>query len=95
MKRNIVVDAKATGENIARLMKERNITGKELSAMLKVSEQGVSKWLKGRAKPTVGHFVAMSYIFHIKVDDIVTVRETASGKTMTAMESFRLRHETE
>jgi len=95
MKKEIVVDAKATGETIVRLLKERNMTDKELADQLGVSVQGVSKWLKGRAKPTVGHFVAMSYIFHIKVDDIVTVRETASGKTMTAMESLRLRHGTE
>ena len=72
---SVVIDMKATGENIRRLLQEKNISATELQSRMNLaSVQSVYHWLIGRSLPTVDHLVEMAAVFGVTVDEILVVK---------------------
>ena len=59
-------------ERIYQLRKERNLTQEELADRLGVSRQAVSRWEMGTARPEIDNLTAMSRIFGLTLDELVT-----------------------
>lgn len=67
-----VIDKRATGINIRRIMDECGITVKELQEYLCLgSVQSVYHWLNGISMPTIDNLYAMSELFQVTVDEIL------------------------
>ncbi len=75
------------GEKILELRKIKNISQEELALQLGVSRQSVSKWESGNVMPDLDKVVAMSGIFGVTTDylltgktDFVTASDNSAGK---------------
>ena len=67
-----VIDKQRTGERIRMLMKQQNITVKEIQEYLNLScVQGIYHWLDGTSMPTVDNLYALSELFEVPIDYIV------------------------
>ena len=72
------------GEKIYQLRTERNLSQGDLSDLLEVSRQSVSKWENGAATPDLDKIVKLSEIFGITIDELVKGEELPvieNGKT--------------
>ncbi|MBQ7123268.1 MAG: helix-turn-helix transcriptional regulator [Oscillospiraceae bacterium] len=63
------------GEKIYQLRTERNLSQGDLSDLLEVSRQSVSKWENGAATPDLDKIVKLSEIFGITIDELVKGEE--------------------
>ena len=63
-------------ERIYQLRKEKNMTQQELADQLGVSHQAVSRWEMCTARPEIESLTAMSKIFGLSLDELVTGEET-------------------
>lgn len=59
------------GEKIYKLRTERNLSQGELSELLDVSRQSVSKWENGAATPDLDKIIKLSEVFGITIDELV------------------------
>lgn len=66
------MDAKSIGYTIAALRRRRNMTQLALARHLKVSDKTVSKWENGLGYPEVTQFPALSELFGVSIDYIMT-----------------------
>lgn len=57
-----------TGEKLALLRKEKNITQEELADVLGVSRQSISKWEQNRAFPETEKLIKLSEIYNCSID---------------------------
>lgn len=57
-----------TGDKIAKLRKENNLTQDQLASLLKVSRQSVSKWESNLAYPETEKIIRISQIFNCSID---------------------------
>ena len=57
-----------TGEKLALLRKKRGITQEELSEMLNVSRQSVSRWELDAAFPETDKLIKLSKLFECSID---------------------------
>lgn len=57
-----------TGEKLALLRKEKNITQEELADVLGVSRQSISKWEQDRAFPETEKLIKLSEIYNCSID---------------------------
>jgi len=69
----IIIDKKATGANIKRLMDERGITIRDMADELFISYQAMHKYTKGVTKPSVYNLVTMSKVLDVCIEDIVII----------------------
>lgn len=60
-----------TGEYIAHLRKERDMTQFALAADLRVSHQAVSKWETGNAMPDIDMLLAIANLFEVSLDNLI------------------------
>ncbi|MBR6514523.1 MAG: helix-turn-helix domain-containing protein [Clostridia bacterium] len=65
------------GENIKRLRKQRDLTQEELSEILGVSCQSVSRWEKGLCYPDMELIPVISSFFEISVDTLMGIDRVA------------------
>ena len=63
------------GEKIYQLRTEKNLSQGDLSDLLEVSRQSVSKWENGAATPDLDKIVKLSEIFGITIDELVKGEE--------------------
>ena len=56
-----------TGEKIAKLRRDKNISQEALADMLGLSRQSVSKWENGSALPTMENLSRLAKIFDVPV----------------------------
>lgn len=71
-----IIDVKATGVNMRRLMDERNITVKDISKELSLgSLYAIYKWLNGRGLPSVDNLVGLSHILQVRMEEILVLEE--------------------
>ena len=70
------------GENIKRFRKERNITQEELSEILGVSFQSVSRWENGTCYPDLELLPTIAEFFRITVDSLLGVNEVIEQKNV-------------
>lgn len=69
-----VVNMKQTGQNIIAMRSQRGISVKDLQQLLGFSTpQAIYKWQQGQSLPTVDNLVALSAIFSVPIDSILSV----------------------
>ena len=69
-----VVNLKQTGQNIYKLREQAGISVRELQGLLGfATPQAIYKWQRGDSLPTVDNLVALSAIFSVPVDSILSV----------------------
>ena len=67
-----LVDMEATGQNIKKLMVEKQISPLQIQQICGLSSvQAVYKWLNGKSIPTVDNLGIISNLFNVPMDDIV------------------------
>lgn len=64
-------------ENLARLLAEVRMQGKELADHMQVSPQLVSQWTRGQLVPTNQRLAQIAQVLQVEVDDLT--RETGSS----------------
>lgn len=62
---------------IVQLMKEQNITEKQLASKLGVCKTSVSKWVNHISEPSIEHTLELAKIFNVSVDYLIG-KETSS-----------------
>ena len=68
----VVIDKKATGENIERLMKDSGISVRELRDYMGFAcMQSIYHWLRGKNIPTVDNLLMLSILWDIPVNEII------------------------
>lgn len=65
------------GEKIYKLRTERNLSQGDLSEILEVSRQSVSKWENGAATPDLDKIIKLSEVFGITIDELVKSEEVS------------------
>ncbi len=69
------------GKLIASLRKEKNITQYELSEMIPIGREAISKWERGKTCPDYSSMLRLSEIFNISINEILYgERETKTNK---------------
>ncbi len=69
-----VVNLKQTRQNIYDLREQAGISVRELQGLLGfATPQAIYKWQRGDSLPTVDNLVALSAIFFVPVDSILSV----------------------
>jgi transcriptional regulator with XRE-family HTH domain len=67
-----VIDMAATGENIARLRKDRGLTVRDLQDWFGFEEpQAIYKWQKGKSLPTVDNLYALGMLLDVPMEEIL------------------------
>ena len=67
-----IIDKKATGINLRRIMDARGIEVKDVQKYLRLGcVQSVYRWLDGVSMPTVDHLYALSELLQVPIDTIV------------------------
>ena len=72
---SLTLDEIKTGEAIKNLMKEKNITRKDIAYEMDMDVNTISHWTKGRNFPTVRHLVELASILDVGLDDLVVVKD--------------------
>ena len=67
------------GEKIYKLRTERNLSQGDLSEILEVSRQSVSKWENGAAIPDLDKIIKLSEIFEITIDELVKNEDVSAS----------------
>lgn len=71
----IMVDMKATGDNIIRLRRKRGLSVKDIQEKFGfATPQSIYKWQQGQAMPTVDNLFMLARLFEVAVEDIVVCR---------------------
>lgn len=65
-------------EKLQQLRKQKNLTQEELATMLYVSRTAISKWESGRGYPSIDSLKAISKLFSVSVDDLLSGDELIS-----------------
>ena len=67
-----LINKKATGNNLRRIMDMRGITAKDVQEYLRLGcVQSVYRWLDGSNMPTIDNLYALSELFQLPMDEIV------------------------
>ena len=67
-----VIDMAATGENIARLRKERGLTVRDVQEWFGFEEpQAIYKWQQGKSLPTVDNLYALGTLLEVPMEKIL------------------------
>ena len=68
------IDLVKTGDNITRLMKEKNIKVSDLQEVFGFEyPQAIYKWQYGTAMPTIDNLVVLAALFQVHMDDILVI----------------------
>lgn len=67
-----IIDMIKTGENITVLRKRAGMTVKELQDVFGfTTPQAIYKWQHGTALPTIDNLMTLSFLFGVRIDDIL------------------------
>ena len=70
------INLEKTGQNIARLMKENNLTVKDVQEAFGFEyPQAIYKWLRGESLPTIDNLVVLALLFKTTIDKIVVIED--------------------
>ncbi len=72
--------SKDCGKFICELRKENNLTQKELSEKLNVSDKAVSRWETGKGFPDVNSLLALSEFFRVSVNELLAGKRIEEDK---------------
>ena len=74
-----LIDVEATGKNIVRLRKERNLSVKDLQNYFGFEEpQAIYKWQWGQCLPSIDNLFALSYLLDVSIQDILVAKNEES-----------------
>ena len=65
------MDLKKTGEILARLRKEKNMTQKQAAEILQVSDRTISKWERGVGLPDVSLWKGIAALYGVEIEKIL------------------------
>ena len=69
-----VIDAKATGVNIKKIIKSKGFKISDVQARCGFNTpQAVFKWMRGDAVPTIDNLIILADMFDIPIDKIIIV----------------------
>lgn len=77
------MDATKCGAFIAELRSEREMTQKELSEALNVSDKAISRWETGKGYPDVSSLMALSEFFSVSVNELLSGKRIDIEKLST------------
>lgn len=82
-----------TGQQIAQLRKERNMSQEDLADAMQVSRQAVSKWETGLSKPDTENLIRLAELFVVDVNalignDIAPEKTPSSKRTIVILSIF-------
>lgn len=77
------MDATKCGAFIAKLRIEREMTQKELSEALNVSDKAISRWETGKGYPDVSSLMALSEFFSVSVNELLSGKRIDIEKLST------------
>ncbi len=82
-----------TGQQIAQLRKERNMSQEDLADAMQVSRQAVSKWETGLSKPDTENLIRLAELFEVDVNalignDIAPEKTPSSKRTIVILSIF-------
>lgn len=83
-----MLDNKKTGELIASIRKQKNMTQQEIADQLHVTSKAVSKWERGQSFPSVDILQPLAAILEISVVDILTGEVVDSGALPVAADKI-------
>lgn len=82
-----MIDNNKAGQNILNLRKRLSLTQKELSSLVGVSHQAVSKWEQGDCLPDIGVLLKLGQVFGKSVEELLlgesVSRDSASEKIVS------------
>ncbi len=87
--------SKDCGKFICNLRKEKNLTQKELSEKLNVSDKAISRWETGKGFPDVNSLLSLSEFFEVSVNELLAgkriekenLREITENNVINAIEA--------
>ncbi len=72
-----VIDLVATGENIVRLRKARNLSVADLQEFFGFeAPQAIYKWQRGQSLPSTDNLLALGQLFGVPMEEILIFRPT-------------------
>ena len=75
-----VIDNRATGINLRRIMDARNLSVKDLKEYLGLgSIQSIYHWLNGICLPSIDNLYALSCLFQLPMDDLICCSGEPAG----------------
>ena len=75
-----VIDLVATGENILRLRKQRDLSVRDLQKYFGFEEpQAIYKWQRGKSLPTVDNLYALGALLDVPMEDILVPANAKSN----------------
>lgn len=66
------MDAKKTGNLIAKKRKERNLSQRELAKCLHITDKAISKWERGLSFPDITILIPLSEALNVSLYDLLT-----------------------
>lgn len=94
-RRDPTIDMGKTGENIRKILEEKNISVKELAKRLGfASPYPIYKWMAGKSIPSIDHLVILTDVFNMPIEEILVIHRpiasflptTSSVSTKPSME---------
>lgn len=74
---NPIINTEKTGENIAKLRIENNLSVRDLQQIFGfATPQAIYKWQRGVVLPTVDNLAILAEVFHVHIDDILVMEDT-------------------
>ena len=67
-------------EKIKALRKGAGLSQEEFGARLNVSRQAITKWESGEGLPDIGNLLALSHMFNVSVDDLLSEEKSLAQK---------------
>lgn len=68
-------------EKLVSLRKKKGLSQMQLSEMMNVSRQAVSRWEAGDSRPSTENLQALCRLYNVKLDDLLSDEEISIGKT--------------
>ncbi len=79
MKAFPVINMKATGSNIMKLRKERNLSVADVQAYFGFeAPQAIYKWQRGESIPSTDNLLALGYLLGVSMDEILVSSATST-----------------
>lgn len=70
-----VLDPVATGQNLYRISRERDMTPKDIRKALNLgSVQAIYKWYSGQSIPGIDSLAALARLFNVPIDEILVLK---------------------
>lgn len=76
-------------EKLQQLRKQKNLTQEELAELLFVSRTAISKWESGRGLPNIDSLKAISKVFSISIDELLSGEEIIQAAEKQVTQEMR------